>query len=87
MNPTLQKLVVKKMVNEEMKKERRIWMDRCIQAVGACIAADLLDKWEWDPEQVKELLASVSSAFESIDDDFATLDDYIKAAKDKGVVI
>jgi uncharacterized hydantoinase/oxoprolinase family protein len=87
MNPALQKALIKKLVNEEMAKQRKVWLERCIQAVSACIAADLLDKWDWKPDDVTELLESVSSAFDSMDADYASIDDYIKSAEDRNIGI
>jgi hypothetical protein len=86
-NPALQKAVIQKLVSEEIQRQRKDWMERCVSAITASIAADLLDKWDWTPLQVSQLLASSNSNFEGMLEGFVTIDDYKEWIKEKGIIV
>jgi hypothetical protein len=87
LSPKVQNAIIRKLATDEITKQRRDWMERCVSAITASIAADLLDKYGWTPYQVSELLASSNSAFESMLAGFATIDDYKEWIKERGIIV
>jgi protoheme ferro-lyase len=87
MDPKLQKLVIKELARQQVEKERKLWMERCINAITASFAANLLGKWDWTPEDVNKLIASANTNFEDMWDEFVTIDDFIQWSRENGITI
>jgi hypothetical protein len=87
MNPTQQRAIVKRIAVELFMKERDIWIQRCTSAITASVAADLIDKWDWTPEQVSKLLESSDSNFQNMLDKFVSIDDFYEWLEEKHINI
>lgn len=73
------------MAQEQLNRERRKWMNKCISAITASYAADLMDKWGWTPDEVNKLLSSTMNNFQNMLDKFVTIDDFIDWCKEKNI--
>jgi len=87
MNSKQQSVIVDRLVDQAVNKKLEYWRMRCVAAVTASVASDLLDKWGWSPEQVSELIQTTNTNFENILDKLVTIEDYVKWAEERDIRI
>jgi uncharacterized membrane protein YheB (UPF0754 family) len=87
MKPKQQAAVIERLAQSQLEKERKLWMNKCIMAITASYAADLMDKWDWTPDMVSTLLQSAETNFENMLEKLVTVDDFVKWVKERGINI
>jgi hypothetical protein len=82
MTPKQQKNIVKMLVDQGIKAERK----RAINAIYAAFAICLTDHWEWSKEDIKKLLAQTEEQFEAVLGKFITVDEFEEWAREYGIL-
>jgi hypothetical protein len=85
LNAKQENIAVRMLAKELLDKERKAWIERCIMAITASFAADLMDKYDWPPERVNEIIGTATANFENMLEGIVTIDDFVAWTKERGI--
>lgn len=85
MKPAQMRAVVQRAVYEEVKRIREDIEKICIGAVTAAFMITLHDKWEFDKDELNELLQQTLQQFLAVKAKYVTVDDIREWCKEYGI--
>jgi hypothetical protein len=83
-NPALQQMMIEKRVKEAMKQSEQSGLEKGVILYTIILSMVLHDKSGLPEEDIKRIIKEISRAADSINGDYETIPDMIKALKEEG---